>query len=230
MCNSARARRFKCKEHRVSAESRDIDRLLEALRDGDESALGELFSHYRQKLWQMVHFRLDRRLHGRIDPSDIMQEAYIDALKRIHHYFKGEEQGSFLIWLRQITQQRMIDLHRRHLGSQMRDARREVSLDGKGVSPDTSVCLLAQLIGCLSSPSQKAMRAEFEATIEQALESMDPIDREVLALRHFEELGNNEVAEVLGIQPSAASNRYFRALKRLKVILSAVPGMLDESA
>jgi RNA polymerase sigma-70 factor (ECF subfamily) len=212
----------------VDDDGLELEELLGRLRGGDQDALGELFARYRPQLWQMVNFRLDQRLYGRVDPSDVLQEAYIDALKRVNHFFKGTSQ-SFFVWLRQITEQSMIDVHRRHLGSQMRDARREVALPGNGNPPVTSICLLAHLMGYFSSPSQKAVQAEVEATVEQALESMDPIDREVLALRHFEELSNSQVAEVLQLKPSAASNRYFRALKRLKAILSGIPGFSAEN-
>lgn len=208
-------------------DRQQIDELLQKLRGGDQSALAELFSLYRDQLWRMVSFRLDRRLYGRVDESDVLQEAYMDAVDRIDRFF-DEDQTSFFTWLRLITEQRMIDVHRRHLRTKMRDARREVSLDDNGRPPTTPVCLLAHLIGYVSSPSQKVARAEVEAIVEEAINQMDPIDREVLALRHFEELGNNEVAEVLNLKPAAASNRYFRALKRLKEALSQIPGFIDD--
>jgi RNA polymerase sigma-70 factor (ECF subfamily) len=128
------------------------------------------------------------------------------------------------VWLRMITNQRLIDVHRRHLGAKMRDAGQEVSLHRHDVSGGTSMSMAVHLVGHLTSPSQAAIRAELETRLETALNEMDPIDREVLALRHFEELTNNEVAEVLGIQKAAASNRYVRALKRLREILAATPG------
>lgn len=211
----------------MASDTALLDELIGRLRHGDEDALASLFSMFRPRLKQMVTFRMDRRLSGRVDPSDVLQEAYLDALHRVEHYFKGP-QNSFLLWLRQITEQRMIDIHRRHLGSQMRDVRREISLDRNIGSPATSACMVAQLVGQISSPSERAVRGEVEARLEEILNSLDPIDREVLALRHFEELGNNDVAELLGLQASAASNRYFRALKRLRERLQDVPGLDEE--
>jgi len=115
----------------------------------------------------------------------------------------------------------LIDLCRRHLGAQQRAASREVVLAQPAVGLTTSMSLVAMLVGDQSSPSQAALREERRTLLEQAIEQMDPIDREVLALRHFEELSNGEVAEILGLQPTAASNRYIRALERLKQILGA---------
>jgi RNA polymerase sigma-70 factor (ECF subfamily) len=206
----------------MTSEDSRIERLVEQLREGDDQALAELFLHYRDKLWRMVNFRLDQRLTGRVDADDVLQESYMAAAQRVEHFCK-ETDMSILVWLRLIVAQTLVDVHRRHLGARMRDARQEVSLH---VSPAqaTSISLAAHLLGHLTSPSQAAMRAEMTRRLEDALRSMDPIDREVLALRHFEELTNNEVAEVLGLQKSAASNRYVRALTRLKSILAVTPG------
>ncbi len=202
------------------------DELLARLRVGDLTALGELFSLNRERLWRMVNFRLDQRLRGRVDADDVLQEAYLDAAKRIEHYLNNTSM-SFFVWLRQIVLQTMIDLHRKHLGAQMRNAAREVSLHGAAYPQATSISLAAHLMGNITSPSQAAMREEVSHQLEEALETMSKIDREVLALRHFEELTNSEVAEVLGIQQKAASIRYVRAIARLKDILVQVPGFFD---
>jgi len=118
-------------------------------------------------------------------------------------------------------------LHRHHLGAQMRAAGQEVSLYRGALPAATSVSLAALLLGRLTSPTQAAQRAEMKIRLQEALNSMDPIDREILTLRHFEELGNSETAEVLGIGKTAACNRYLRALKKLREILSAIPGFLE---
>jgi RNA polymerase sigma-70 factor (ECF subfamily) len=210
----------------MSSSVETEERLLQLLNEGDESALGELFGLHRKRLWRMVNFRLDPRLSGRVDADDVLQEAYLDAAKRIRHFLDNSSM-SFFVWLRQIVLQTMIDVRRHHLGAQMRDANREVSLH-RARSPDaTSISMAAQLLGHLTSPSQAAMRAEMATRLEQALESMEPTDREVLALRHFEELTNSEVAEVLDIKQKAASIRYVRAIARLKDILEQIPGFFD---
>jgi RNA polymerase sigma-70 factor (ECF subfamily) len=199
------------------------------LRGGDDRALAELFSRYRPRLWRMVQFRLDRRLYGRVDADDLLQEAYLDAARRIRH-FTDDSTKSFFIWLRMIVSQTLTDVHRRHLGAQMRDAAREISLHGSPSPQSMSISLAACLLGDLTSPSRAAMREEAAEQLERALEGMDAIDREVLAMRHFEELTNSEVAKVLGIRQKAASIRYVRAVRRLKDILSQLPGFLDEDA
>jgi len=210
---------------REAAEDRALDRRL---KDGDEHALAELFERHRERLWRMVNFRLDRRLHGRVDPDDVLQEGYLAAVKRLAHYgaMRGNEEsgaGTPFLWLRLIVNQTMVDVHRTHLGARMRDADRDVALEGAGAFQATSVSLAIQLVGQLTSPSLAAVRAEMSERLQQAIAAMEPIDQEILALRHFEELDNIEVARVLGIQQKAASIRYVRAIRRLKEILARIP-------
>jgi RNA polymerase sigma-70 factor (ECF subfamily) len=200
--------------------------LLQRVKEGDQQALAELFSLHRDRLWRIVNFRLDSRLLGRVDADDILQEAYLDAAQRINHYL-DDSTHTFFIWLRLIANQTLIDVHRRHLGAQMRDASRDMSIHAH-YAQATSMSIASQLLGNFTSPSQVAMRDETAVQLDQAIDSMEPIDREVLALRHFEELTNSEVAEVLGIQQKAASIRYVRALKRLKDVVSQLPGFAED--
>jgi len=211
----------------VQSEDREVRELISRLEEGDESALADLFSRWRERLRRTVRFRLDPRLFNRVDEDDVLQEAYLNASQRVGHWFE-KRSVSFFVWLRSVVTQTMIDIHRRHLGALMRDARREVPIFGKNYPEAASTSLALHLVGTGTSPSRAAVRAEMVEQVECALESMDPIDREVLALRHFEELTNGEVAEVLGIQQKAASIRYIRALGRLRSILEGVPGFFDE--
>lgn len=185
----------------------------QALRGGDDAALGPLFAVHHERLQRMVHYRLDPRLVGRLDPEDVLQETFLEAEKRLQAF--RDDDKPFFVWIRLITQQTMIDLHRKHLGAKMRSAGREVG-------PPPSGTMSAFFVGRATSPSNAVMREEARRKIEQALESMDEIDREVLLLRHFEELSNKETAAVLGIQENAASNRYVRALGRLKGLLGGL--------
>ena len=198
--------------------------IIAELRERGESALARLFDEYRERLQRMVAFRLDPRLHGRVDPADVVQESYLDAVQRIPHYLKDPGVSVF-IWIRSITGQTLINVHRRHVKAQRRAAGREVRRFPGAAPQASSVSLAAYLVGQQTSPSQVAMRAEALTGLEQALEKMDEIDREVLVLRHFEELTNQETAEALGLQKSAASNRYVRALKRLREIMIDTPGI-----
>jgi len=207
-------------------EPSDTNDLLARVRAGDQHALAELFNRHRERLRRMVRLRLDRRLQGRVDPSDVLQEAYLDIARRAPEYVANPVMPLYL-WLRFLTGQRLLALHRHHLGAQMRDAGCEVSLHGGAIPQATSASLAAQLLGRLTSPTQAAIRAEMQFRLQEVLNGMDPMDREVLVLRHFEELNNGETAAVLGLQKSAASNRYVRALKRLKEILSSIPGFFE---
>jgi RNA polymerase sigma-70 factor (ECF subfamily) len=164
---------------------------------GDEAALAELFGRYRTRLRQMVRLRLDRRLQGRVDPSDVLQEAYLDVADQLPHYLRKPEM-SFFLWLRLVTGQRLMRLHRQHLGAQMRDAGKAVSLYRGALPQASSVSLAAHLLGRMTTASQAIARAEIQLQLQSALNGMDPIDREVIALRHFEELSNAEAAAVLG--------------------------------
>lgn len=204
----------------------DSEGLASRMKRGDREALSLLFSQQWDRLWRIVNFRMDRRLLGRVDPDDVLQEAYLAAAGRLEHY---HQESSLLpiVWVRLILLQTLTDIHRHHLGAQMRDAGREIDLAGCRYPQSTAVSLAALLVGNLTSPSQAAVRAEVLEQVEQAISLMEPLDREVLALRHFEELGNNEVAEVLGIQPKAASIRYIRALKRLKAIMTQMAGLWE---
>ena len=211
----------------MDGEIEQPDGLAHRLKYGDREALAALFSQYQERLWRMVNFRMDRRLLGRIDADDVLQEAYLAAADRLQHY-RDDPSSSPFVWLRMIVLQTLTDVHRHHLGAQMRDADREVDLRGCRYPLSTTASLAALLVGNMTSPSQAAAREEMLDQVEQVIAAMDPLDREVLALRHFEELGNSEVAEVLGIQQKAASIRYIRALKRLRAILSQTPSLLGE--
>ena len=141
----------------------------------------------------MVRLRLDRRLQGRVDPSDVLQEAYLDLAAKLPEY-ASRPAIPFFLWLRLVAGERLLRVHRHHLGAAMRDAGREVSLHQGAFPEASSASLAAQLLGQLTSASQAALRAEMQLLLQEALNGMDPIDREVLALRHFEELSNDEVA------------------------------------
>jgi RNA polymerase sigma-70 factor (ECF subfamily) len=203
--------------------SADTAGLLERARAGDQAALNELFARHRARLRLMVELRLDRRLQSRIDASDVIQEAYVDAVRRLEEYLRQPDYPLFL-WLRLLVGERLMKLHRHHLGTQMRDAGLEISIYQGALPTASSAALAAQLLGKHTSPTQAAVRAERMIRLQEALNSLDPIDREVLSLRHFEEMSLAETARSLEIEESAAAKRYIRALKRLKAILASMPG------
>jgi RNA polymerase sigma-70 factor (ECF subfamily) len=207
----------------------EVALLLNRAAGGDIDAWGALLARHQQRLLGVVSFRLDSRLRGRIDPTDVMQETFIAATAHRAEFFQQSSQPLFL-WLRWMVGNTLLDLHRHHLGAQMRDVRREVhspfALDGADCDDGTRGALVEQLTGGVTGPATAAARAEVQALLHEALGKMDPIDREALALRHYEHLTSSEAAQVLGIQEHAASKRYLRALERLREILSDMPGGL----
>ena len=210
----------------MGSDDSAVSDLLRRAAAGDEQAANDLFARHRDRLRAMVRLRLNRRLQGRVDPSDVLQEAYLEVSKGFADYLR-DPKIPFYLWLRHVTGQKLIAVHRRHLGARMRDADRELSLYRGALPQASSASLAAQLLGRLTSASRAALRAELQLRVQEALNGMDPLDREVLALRHFEMLTNSEVAEVLGVKKSAASNRYVRALERLRDLLSGSPEFED---
>lgn len=202
----------------MSSESDTAAAMVARLQAGDDAALAELFALYHDRLKRIVNFRMDKRIAGRVSDSDVIQESYISATKRIEH-FRSKPDLPFFVWLRLLIQQQLADLHRYHLQAEMRDARKEIPLEATGVSPHTSMAIAVQLVGRITSPSRALSRVERIARLEEAINRMEPLDREVIALRHFEELTNAEVADVLNISIQAASKRYVRAMKRMKEIM-----------
>jgi RNA polymerase sigma-70 factor (ECF subfamily) len=210
----------------MDQNSAETARLIGQARAGDPAALNELFARHRERLRRMVEMRLDRRLQGRVDASDVIQESFLDAARKLDDYLHEPKLPLFL-WLRLVVGERLLKVHRQHLGAQMRDAGREVSLYREALPAASSAALAAHLLGRHTSPTQAAVRAERLLRLQEALNALDPIDREILSLRHFEELTRAEAAQALGIEEAAAAKRYVRALKRLKDTLAGMPGGLE---
>lgn len=184
-----------------------------------EEALAELYLLVRERLRRVIDFRLDYRLGGRVSHSDVLQETYVRAAQRIDSYLQKPDMP-FFVWLRLEASQRMHEIHRFHFGAEKRDVRREVKLQNKGGDHgNTSVQLAAHIVGQMTSASGLFEKAQQIEALEKTLSEMNETDREVIALRHFEELSNTETAKVLDIAAEAASKRYIRALKRLKEIM-----------
>jgi RNA polymerase sigma-70 factor (ECF subfamily) len=203
------------------SESDDDLRLVERARAGDDAAAGEALARHRVRLRRMVDARLDRRVRGRVDPSDVLQDGLVDAVAKLPGFLADPKIPLFL-WLRLVVGERLAKVHRDHLGAQARDAGREVSLYRGPMPAASSAALAAHLLGRETSPTRAAVRAERLVRLQEALNALDPLDREVLSLRHFEELTHAEAARVLDIQEAAAAKRYVRALKKLKDVLSAL--------
>jgi len=187
---------------------------LDRLRGGEMSVLAEVFGYYRPKLRQMVNLRIGSQLAARIDPSDVLQETYLEATRKIQAYAQ-DPQVSLFVWLRGLTWDRLSSLQREHLGTQRRAAQRELQL-----SEHSSVMLAKRLLGGIT-PSGALVNIELRNRVRGALDRLPSQDREVILMRHFEGMSNSEVAETLGLSHSAATMRHGRALARLRDALQS---------
>jgi RNA polymerase sigma-70 factor (ECF subfamily) len=199
---------------------------LESAARGEPEGWRQLLALHHERLRRMVALRLHPRLHGQLDPSDVLQDAYLEAAQRLQDYLR-EPKMPFFLWLRLVAGQRLAKVHRRHLGTRMRDAGREVSLDDEAFPEASSVVLADQLAGKGDRPSEEARRAEVRERLHAVLVRLAAPDREVLALRHYEEMSIAETAVVLGVNEEAAAKRYLRALARLRQLLDEQPGGLE---
>jgi len=200
----------------------DRDECLVRARNGDRDALLTLFAHEEARIRRMVELRLDPALRRRVDPSDVVQEAWIDAAARFEGWC-ARTTLPFQAWLRLVAAEALARVHRQHLGAHMRDALREVRVDSR---PSIGADALAEaFVTSQTTPTQAVRREEVRTRVLEALSELDEVDREIVALRHFEGLSNEEAAAELAIEPAAASKRFLRALVRLRPALKALdPG------
>ncbi|MDJ0975684.1 MAG: sigma-70 family RNA polymerase sigma factor [Planctomycetota bacterium] len=202
-------------------ESNKPDPVVDALAEaGDErqEVLGRAFQELRPRLERMVQMRMDPRLRERIGASDVLQDAWGDVSRRVDDYL-ADPRMPFFLWVRFITAQKLLQLRRHHVEAQRRDVRRQVPVQGSARPGVTSIALANQLAARGTTPTQAAQRGDVRSQLEQALDQMSEMDREILALRHFEGLTNSEAAAELGIEKKAASKRYLRALERIRDVL-----------
>lgn len=191
----------------------------------DSRELGPLLESFRPRLKRMVSLRLDPRVRRRVDSSDILQEAFVEVTRRLEEY-RADPRLPFFLWVRLVTAQKLVDLHRHHVEAEKRDVRREL-LDG-ALAPATSISLARAIVDQSLTPSQALIREEQQQRLREALEGMKEIDREILMLRHFERLSNEECAQVLGLTPSGAKLRHMRAASRLREILREYPDLAGD--
>ena len=192
--------------------------LLGAAKQGDRQAVDQLLERHRGSVRRLVEMRLDRKVQRRVDVSDVVQDVMVEASGRLEKYLQNPAMA-FHLWLRQITWDRIIDTYRRHRGSAKRSMDREQSMLVPGGCEESTIELVVQLRDPAMTPATAAARAELTRSVEAAIERLDPADRSIILMRHYEHLSNAEAAEVLGLNPPAASMRYLRALRRLRELL-----------
>ncbi|HEX3146512.1 MAG TPA: sigma-70 family RNA polymerase sigma factor [Gemmataceae bacterium] len=208
----------------LSPNPPELEDLIRRAADGDDAARVDLFAQHRDRLKSVVRVRLDDRLRGRIDEADVLQEVYLVFAGRLAEY-ADDPAVPFYLWLRNLAVQRLIDLHRHHIGAQKRAVSREYSIDRGGGPGASSVHLANLLLGKLTPVTDAAIRKETRRMVQEALDDLSTADREVLVLRYFEQLTNDEVAAVLGLSRTAANNRYVRALARFARVVKGLPGL-----
>jgi RNA polymerase sigma-70 factor (ECF subfamily) len=207
-------------------QSEETVQLLNGADEGDAGAVNRLMNRHRDALKRLVRMRMDRALARRVDASDVVQDVMFEASRRLNDYLR-EPKMPFHLWLRQLAKDRIIDMHRRHREAQRRSIDREQPLESPQFADRSSLNLAAQLRDDELTPAAENIRRELRARFLTAIEQLSEDDRDIILMRHFEELGNGEVAEALGLSAAAAGMRYLRALRRLRVVLGDSPSAMS---
>jgi RNA polymerase sigma-70 factor (ECF subfamily) len=194
--------------------------LLREVGDGDQSAVNKLLERHREAVRRMVQMRLDHAVSRRVDASDVVQDVMLEASQRLSDYIRSPSMP-FHLWLRQLAKDRIIDMHRRHRAAQRRSVDREQNLSSFKSDDQSAVDLTALLRDAELTPAASALRKEMEERFVLALDQLEENEREIVIMRHFEHLGNGEVAEALGLSAPAAGMRYLRAIRRLRELLGS---------
>ena len=195
----------------------------------DSDALAAEFEKNRSRLKRMVDLRLDRRIQKRVTSSDVLQQSYIDLAQMLDDYDPSADEPLY-VWMRRIIGVQLTKVHEDHLGSESRDVNREISLQRGRMPQATSFALASRLIGKITEAEQQFQRAERQVRLQEILNGMDIQDREIIAMRNFEQMSNSEVAAVLQIRESEAGIRYLKALRRLQKEVKQAPDLLDSNA
>ncbi len=203
-------------------DSEETLELLAGARKGDVAAAGQLLDRHREALRRMIAMRLDQRIRRRVDASDVVQEVLVDASRRLAEYLENPAMP-FHLWLRQIARDRLIDAHRRHRVSAKRSVDREQAMAVGGDMDRSTLELAAQLCDNQMTPAAAATMRELQERFEAALVDLSDQDRDIILMRHYEHLSNQEVAQILELTEPAASMRYLRAIRRLRVLLAEPP-------
>jgi len=202
------------------------DTLLKAAKGGDADAVNRLLERHRESVRRLVQMRLDRKVQRRVDVSDVVQDVLLEANGRLEKYL-NDPAMAFHLWIRQIAWDRIIDTYRRHRVSAKRNMDREQAMHAPATQDQSSIQLAAQLCDPALTPAAAATQRELATKVEAAIEQLGDQDREMILMRHYEHLSNLEIAEVLGLNPPAASMRYLRAVRRLRELLD---GEMDDDS
>jgi RNA polymerase sigma-70 factor (ECF subfamily) len=196
-------------------EQQPTEELLQVARAGEPDAINQLLDRHRDAVRRLVQMRLDQRIQRRVDVSDVVQDVLVEASRRLDDYLANPIM-TFRLWIRQIAQDRIIDAHRRHRASAKRSVDRECTLAAPAGMDRSTIELAAQLQDPELTPAAAAAQREMLRQVEQAITELDEQDAEIILMRHYERLSNQEIAQALGLTEPAASMRYLRAVRRLR--------------
>ncbi len=203
----------------MMSDSPQTQELLDQARRGEAAAVDRLLAGHREALRRMIELRLDPALARRVDASDVVQDVLLEASRRLHDYLRDPAMP-FHLWLRHLARDHMIDAHRRHRLAQRRSLDREQPAVPAALAEHSSAELAAQFLDREATPATAAIRHELQRRLAAAVASLGEDDRDLILMRHFEQLANQEVAALLGLSEAAASMRYLRALRRLRALLA----------
>src|SRR5207244_12455540 len=196
----------------------ETQELLDQAKKGDNHAADRLLAQHREPVRRMIDLRLDPAIAARVDASDVVQEVLLEASRRLDKYL-ADPSMPFHLWLRHIAKDHIIDAHRRHRQAQRRGVDREQPMVPAGLADHSSIELAAQFLDPELTPASAAMKQELVRRLHAAIAELDEDDRDILLLRHFEQLSNQDVAALLNLTEPAASMRHLRALRRLRELL-----------
>jgi RNA polymerase sigma-70 factor (ECF subfamily) len=203
-------------------DAQETQRLLSQARRGEQEAVDQLLTRYRDPLRQMIRLRLDPALASRLDASDVVQDVLLEASRRLEDYLRNPAMP-FHLWLRHLAKDHIIDSHRRHRKARRRSLDREQARVPSGLADHSSLEFLDPFIDRELTPASAAIRQEMQCRLGEAITQLDEQDREVILMRVQEQLSNQEVATALGMSEPAAAMRYLRAVRRLRAILVPDP-------
>lgn len=200
-------------------QSEQTQELLADARAGNADAVNRLLERHRVSVHRLVQMRLDQKIRRRVDVSDVVQDVMVEAGRRLQDYI-AQPPMDFHLWLRQIAQDRIIDAHRRHRGSEKRSMDKERPMVVAGTEDQSTYELAAQLRDPELTPAAHAAQREMTGLVEAAIAKLDETDAEIIVMRHYEQLSNQEIAQALKLTEPAASMRYLRAMRRLRELLA----------
>ncbi len=200
------------------ANTQQTDELLQRARQGDRSAVEQLLGQFRESLRRMIALRIDPALSARLDASDVVQDVLLEANRRMDDYLRGSTMP-FHLWLRHIAKDHVIDAHRKHRKAQRRSIDREQSLVPRGLAESSSIQMMGQILDQELTPATAAIRREMEQRLAKAIGQLEEDDREIILMRLYEQLSNQEIAALYELTEPAAAMRYLRAVRRLQALL-----------